>query len=123
MMRNIIDDLKERMAHLQDNLEDIERRRKELDRAQNDIEERMEALQRTLEWEQVLQGRSNGKHRWADIGVAEAVNQLSLDHPKWGHRDIKKRLLADGFDFKSKNPGLSVNQALMRLRRGAAKSA
>lgn len=122
-MRDITDDLSERMAKLQEELEVVKRRRQEMDAIEQDIEQRLGALKTALEWERVLQGVSNGKTRWVGVDVAEAVQQLLLEHPNWTHAKIRDHMIADGFDFKGKNPGLSVNMALQRVNRGLVKSA
>ena len=122
-MRDITGDLSERLTALQAELDEVRRKRQEIDAMEHDIENRLQAIKTTMEWERVLHGGTNGKVRWLGVGVADAVRQLTLEHPQWDFELIRDKLITDGFDFKSKKPGLSVNQALMRLRRGATKSA
>lgn len=118
-MRDISNELSERLVSLQEEADAIKRKRQELDAQEREVENRLQALKTTMEWERVLHGKSNGRAPWVGIDVGDAVRKVLRDHPRWEHAQIRDFLLKEGFDFKGKKPGLSVNMALQHIKRGA----
>lgn len=121
-MQDITEHLAERLGKLQADLIQVLREREDLDKKEADIKNRLEAVRTTLNWERVLQGRSNGKPEWLTLGVSKAVLYLKEQNPDWGFIQIRDHMIEQGYDFDGKNPGLSVNQALIRQRVGTKKS-
>jgi len=49
--------------------------------------------------------------------LSDILAPLEREHPTWEHQDFVKAVIASGYDFGDKNPGLAVNMARQRNRR------
>lgn len=47
--------------------------------------------------------------------LTDIVRKLEQEHPAWAHEDLVKAIIAMGYDFRGKKPGLAVNMARHRL--------
>lgn len=123
-MQDITAELGERMAALQQRLDQLNRNRTALDEEQRTIEHQLQALRTVLDLEANRQGgsgvassRVSGPAAWLGVNLREAVRRLSEQYPSWEFEQIRNRLIKDGFDFKGKRPGNAVHMALIGLRR------
>jgi len=122
-MRDITPELGERMAALQQRLDQLNKNRAALDEEERMIERHLQALRIVFDLEANGQGRSgvasstvSGPAPWLGVNVREAVRRLREQYPDWPFEKIRDRLIEDGFDFKGKRPGSAVNMALTILK-------
>lgn len=123
-MRDIRSDITERMAALQDDIQEWNRKRANLDELIRVAEDRLKALRLVLDGEaeshgKLVTGKASlgGRTAWAGVNLRDAVRRLKEQHPDWVFERIRDRLIDDGFNFKGKEPGKAVNMALVSLRR------
>jgi len=122
-MRNITQDITDRMEILRKKLDELRRKRSAIDMELTQIEEWLQALRTTLNWEEAFHGSPSPTNApastptaWLGVSLGKAIETLLKEHPTWGFRQIRDRLVHDGFDFKGKKPGNAVNMALIKLR-------
>jgi len=85
-------------------------------------------LRRSSHFQRVRQGvyrlLANGEQRQISRmpplpgkSLSDILVPLEREHPTWEHQDFVKAVIASGYDFGDKKPGLAVNMARQRNRR------
>lgn len=120
---DITKELVARIDLLQEDLEQIDAERAMLEERRKQAEMSLQGLRVSLEWERMRLGEapvtaiSDASTKWwVGLGLKAAVMKVATEHPIWEFKQIRDKLVADGFDFKGKKPGNVVNMVLVSLR-------